>query len=50
MPAAALAAVAALQMIFFCEDNVAFRGEVIFIGFEFIQPAQCAVCGLKFKV
>jgi hypothetical protein len=42
MPATALAAISALQMIFLREDNVAFRGEVILIGFEFVQPVHSA--------
>src|SRR6266496_3745652 len=41
MPATALAAIAPFQMVFLREDNIAFRREVIFIGFELVQPAHC---------
>jgi hypothetical protein len=40
MPASALAAVSAFEMIFFREDNIAFGRKVIFIGFKFVKPAH----------
>jgi hypothetical protein len=46
----ALAAIPSFQMIFFCEHNIAFRGEVIIFFFKFIKPGQEQEIGYLLKL